>query len=423
LAKARPAASHAATFGIATATVIAVAGIIAGPAVMRCSSADEGVLACLHERLADSGLSFTDLSLSAPSSTAPSQAIVDVPRQAGWIEANAGEYEPPTSAVAELVAPGGTVSAFAETDPLPVQGGRAAPSAPTGSMAAGGTAQVADLGAAVDLTAPRTRFASSSDAVAGVAILGDGGLRPAPGRISAGAEAALPSSAINAVLARPGGTLATTGSAEHTPDVGGPVALTASRGTLGAGASPYDPIMPISSVLEPSRGSLSGGGGMADTGTGAGDVALLRSSGAIQADGASATPAESASIVLMRLGTISAAGAGFGPSALARPPTNPALAPAAPALGGRAGTARGEGAVVYLDLPITVSPEVTGSVVMASAQPAEAVLDAALPPLPAPAAPASAEPAPSPILLSPSVIAVPPPAKGGDSSFVLLKLN
>jgi hypothetical protein len=104
LAASRAALSVSATVGVALATLLVVGGILAGPAILECSSDPNGFGACLRDRVADSGLLAPDAERTeqpgvvADISSEPSLP----PAPAGWMEANANEYEPPIGAPVDL---------------------------------------------------------------------------------------------------------------------------------------------------------------------------------------------------------------------------------------------------------------------------------------------------------------------------------
>jgi hypothetical protein len=80
------AASINLTIAVAMATLVAVGGILAGPAILDCSKNPGGIGACLRDRLDPPG----PVTPPAP------------PFEDGWIDAAANEYEPPAVAPVEL---------------------------------------------------------------------------------------------------------------------------------------------------------------------------------------------------------------------------------------------------------------------------------------------------------------------------------
>jgi len=107
LARSGSAASLSLTIGIAFATLVVTAGFLAGPAVLDCSHEPRSFGACLHGKVVDSGLLASEPAAPAVVSSAELAS-----RAPGWIEANATEYETPTSGVAALVAEPGQLDAF-----------------------------------------------------------------------------------------------------------------------------------------------------------------------------------------------------------------------------------------------------------------------------------------------------------------------
>ena len=101
-----------ATVGVAVATLLVVGGILAGPSLLECSRDSNGFGACLHDRMADGGL----LAPEADSTEQP-DTVADVssepsapPAPAGWMEANANEYETPAAAPVGLTGSPATIA-------------------------------------------------------------------------------------------------------------------------------------------------------------------------------------------------------------------------------------------------------------------------------------------------------------------------
>jgi hypothetical protein len=88
------AASVNLTIAAAMATLVAVGGILAGPAILDCSKTPGGFGACLRDRL--------DRSPPVP---------LGPPIEDGWLDANANEYEPPSSPPVDLEASPAALSA------------------------------------------------------------------------------------------------------------------------------------------------------------------------------------------------------------------------------------------------------------------------------------------------------------------------
>jgi hypothetical protein len=94
------------TIGIAFATLLVAAGILAGPAVVDCQHQSQSLGACLRGKVVDSGLVEPDAVPATPAGEEAAQ------RPPGWIEANATEYETPASGLAQLSAEPGEIDAY-----------------------------------------------------------------------------------------------------------------------------------------------------------------------------------------------------------------------------------------------------------------------------------------------------------------------
>lgn len=106
MAGARAATSLSFTIGIAFATLVVGGGILATPALLDCSHQPQSFGACLRGKVIDGGFLPPE---PAPPTVASSEPAS---RPAGWIEANATEYETPASGTAELSAEPGRLDAF-----------------------------------------------------------------------------------------------------------------------------------------------------------------------------------------------------------------------------------------------------------------------------------------------------------------------
>lgn len=104
MAESRAVASLSLTIGVAVATLLVTGAIVAGPAILDCSRTPGGVGACLHARAVDHGLLHET---PAPST--------DPPHAAGWIEANATEYDAPPASSAILLPGTGRIGAEGTT--------------------------------------------------------------------------------------------------------------------------------------------------------------------------------------------------------------------------------------------------------------------------------------------------------------------
>lgn len=125
-------------------------GILAGPAVLDCSTDSDGLGACLRDRLVNSGLlapieTQTDMPMliselpvtpELPVSGEPAVAV-EPPKPVGWIEARAGEFAGDMPAAAALSAPAGALDIAIA--PVPVEAGQAALVAPGGQLRATAT--------------------------------------------------------------------------------------------------------------------------------------------------------------------------------------------------------------------------------------------------------------------------------------------
>ena len=90
------------TIGAAFATLLVAGGILAGPAILDCSSQGGSIGACLRDRLDQSGL----ISPNPPAAPSAPEAPA---RTSGWIEANATEYEAPLPGAVDLRGPPGSI--------------------------------------------------------------------------------------------------------------------------------------------------------------------------------------------------------------------------------------------------------------------------------------------------------------------------
>ena len=136
------AASVSLTIGVAVATLLVVGGILAGPAILDCAKQTGGIGACLREKVTHSS------SLPAPpaapietavSSEPPSAAppiVADIPRNTGWIEVNATEYDPRPSAVAILSPAPGNLDASGLVPSNPASAADALLTRPPGQLTA-----------------------------------------------------------------------------------------------------------------------------------------------------------------------------------------------------------------------------------------------------------------------------------------------
>lgn len=124
MAGARAAASISTTVGVAFATLLVMGGILAGPAIVDCSSDSRGFGSCIRDRMANSGLFSPDTERLDRPSALPSEPEIPVseqpvvtidppPQPAGWLEANATELTSESPAAADLTAPAGTLDAAA----------------------------------------------------------------------------------------------------------------------------------------------------------------------------------------------------------------------------------------------------------------------------------------------------------------------
>ena len=102
-------ASVSLTIGVAVATLLVVGGILAGPAILDCAKQTGGIGACLREKATHSGGSLpappaapVETAISSQLPPAPPPIVADIPRNTGWIEVNAVEYDPRPSAMAIL---------------------------------------------------------------------------------------------------------------------------------------------------------------------------------------------------------------------------------------------------------------------------------------------------------------------------------
>ena len=96
-----------ATLGVAAATLLVVGGILAGPSILECSGHSGAFGTCLRDKLADTGLVSPEPRTVADAPSEPSAT----PAPAGWMEAKANEYEPATSATADLISAPAAITA------------------------------------------------------------------------------------------------------------------------------------------------------------------------------------------------------------------------------------------------------------------------------------------------------------------------
>ena len=248
MAGARAATSLSLTIGVAFATLLVVAGILAGPAVLDCSHRSGGFGACLRGKVVDSGLLPQDeappaMPVLAADATVP-PAVAEPSRNVGWIEANATEYETATPAVAQLRAPEGTIGADGKAAGAPTAAVEIALAEPTRHLSATGAApSAADPAGLTEMIAdPAGQLSADGRAVAVVDPTATS-LAPLPGIVSATGRdgGAMPLS--GAVTAEPHGVPLVTGSI-------GPTSGRAASAMLEASLSPIVPsLMPP--ALEP----------------------------------------------------------------------------------------------------------------------------------------------------------------------------
>jgi hypothetical protein len=207
------------TFGVAFATLLVVAGILAGPAVLDCSHQGGGLGACLRGKAIDSGLlPARDVPANVPtlvsSATPELPTLAEAPHEAGWIEANATEYEAPPPDAARLQAPDGTLNAGGGAAGAPSAAVEVALVEPGGRITAGGAAQPADdpVGHTDLLADPGGGLHATGSAVA-VIDPASTTLAPARGIVSAtGSDGPAAAPATGAAIAPMRGTPLITGS-------------------------------------------------------------------------------------------------------------------------------------------------------------------------------------------------------------------
>ena len=212
MAGSRAAASVSLTIGVAFVTLLVAGGILAGPAILDCSHQSGGIGACLRAKVQDAGLLPNDPSSS---SSVPAVSLQTTPaetRPQGWLEANANEYETPTTTGSvELAAPAGSIGVEGTLASKPALAGDVAVAAPTGVIAANGQ----------PIPAP--------DTTADVALAQPAGRLAATGRSPAASG-----DRTQVALAQPAGRLAATGQPPIASSEGAQVALAVPVGRLDA---------------------------------------------------------------------------------------------------------------------------------------------------------------------------------------------
>ncbi len=108
-----------ATLGVAAATLLVVGGILAGPSLLECSGNSGALVACLRDKLHDTGIVSPEPETAADT---PSESGA-APVPAGWMEAKANEYEAATSASADLISAPASITAVEASPPaeIPVE--------------------------------------------------------------------------------------------------------------------------------------------------------------------------------------------------------------------------------------------------------------------------------------------------------------
>ena len=214
----RAATSVSLTAGVAFATLLVVAGILAGPAVLDCSHQTGGFGVCLRGKVVESGLLPQDEALAPMAVTSPDAAmppaVAEPLRKPGWIEAKATEYEaaqPP--GFAQLHAPAGTIGADGNAAGAPAAAVEIALARPGGDLSADGAAPSAadPAGPAEMIVGPTGQLSADGRALAMVDPAATT-LAPLPGSVSAIGHdgAALPLSGV--ATAGPRGVPLVTGS-------------------------------------------------------------------------------------------------------------------------------------------------------------------------------------------------------------------
>lgn len=133
MAGARAATSLSFTIGIALATLVVGGGILAGPSVIDCSRQPDSFGACLRSKVIAGGVLPAEPSL-------PSLVSSEPPRLAGWIEANATEYEAPLPDLVQLSAEPGRLDAAGALPGTPEISAKIALAHPSVSLRADGLA-------------------------------------------------------------------------------------------------------------------------------------------------------------------------------------------------------------------------------------------------------------------------------------------
>jgi hypothetical protein len=417
----RATASMSLMIGVAAATSLIVAGILAGPALLDCNRAPGGIAACLRAKV-----DATGLLPEAPKGAAPPLAsAIAPPGSPGWIDVNATELASSQNAVAALSAgEGAVIGSSAATTPGPVveialtapdtfvDGGTAAPSitgsidvalaAPTGNLDTAPVADPAEPPLAIDMSAarnlidasaastapnspdlaelsPRVGNLNASSASAGVDAPAATELRGLPGALAA--EGIPPSATpLTATLdASPAtGQVSTTLAIDGRDAMTGGASLSSSAASVDAGATSQPAAAPPSLELSPPLGSL-----------------------LVEADPWSA-PLTAALETSPALGEVTASGEATDPQteAVAALNADPPISPASSLL-------------PPLSTPVEPPLLPLASPVIA------AIAD------PPPADPP--KPASRPVLIDdpqyPNVLTLPPPALGSNSSVVLLQLK
>lgn len=198
MAGARAAASLSLTIAVAFATLLVVGGILAGPSILDCARDARHLGACLHGKLEQGGLLPAPAPIPVQRPIVPSEPappiVAEAPHSAGWIEANATEYEMPAAPGAELSAAQGLVDA-----------GGLAPSA-------------VELTAEVALAAPLGFIDTKGSLDAGSPTTADVALSTTQGRLDAsGSLPAVTGPSAEIALADPAGELVARGEAFATP--------------------------------------------------------------------------------------------------------------------------------------------------------------------------------------------------------------
>jgi pilus assembly protein FimV len=229
LTRTRVATSASLTIGAAFATLLVAGGILAGPTIMACSSQGGSIGACLRDRLDQSGL------VAPKPPAAPPVAPAEPPaRDAGWIEANATEYEAPLPGVADLRGPPGALGAGGSATSHPSISAAIA-IAPGPQTIAGGGVASGGAGSATEVALAETP--GQLGAGGGITDAGTPAtvaLAPAPGQLGAGGGVTDVTSSANVALAPAPGQIGATGSVARpatAPDI---VAFAAPTGSLSA---------------------------------------------------------------------------------------------------------------------------------------------------------------------------------------------